>query len=47
MKAAQINKYGEGDVVVINENAQKPTIISDKILIETFAASVNPITGKW
>lgn len=46
MKAAQINKYGEGDVVVINENAQKPTISSDKILIETFAASVNPIDWK-
>lgn len=46
MKAAQINQYGEGDVVKINENAQRPTVTSEKILIETFAASVNPIDWK-
>lgn len=46
MKAAQINKYGEGDVVEIIQNLPKPTTASEKILIETFAASVNPFDWK-
>jgi NADPH:quinone reductase-like Zn-dependent oxidoreductase len=46
MKATQINEYGEGDVVKINQNVPKPTVTSGKILIETFAASVNPVDWK-
>jgi alcohol dehydrogenase len=46
MKAAQINRYGQGDVIEINKNAQKLEVTSEKILIETFAASVNPVDWK-
>jgi alcohol dehydrogenase len=46
MKAAQINKYGQSDAVEFNKNAQKPAVIPGKILIETFAASVNPVDWK-
>jgi NADPH:quinone reductase-like Zn-dependent oxidoreductase len=46
MKAAQINQYGQSDVVKFNKNAQNPIIIPGKILIETFAASVNPVDWK-
>src|SRR5260370_38969726 len=46
MKAAQIRKYGESDVVEINKNTQIPTVTDDKILVETFAASVNPVDWK-
>ncbi len=43
MKAAQINKYGGSDVVEINENAPKPTVSEGHLLIEVYAAGVNPL----
>ena len=46
MKAAQINKFGKEDVVIINNNAPKPRLSPGKILIETIAAGVNPLDWK-
>lgn len=46
MKAAQFNKYGGSEVVEINENAPKPTAAKGKVLIEVYAASLNPVDWK-
>lgn len=46
MKAAQINSYGEADVIQINEDTPKPTLKSGQILIENYAASINAIDWK-
>ncbi len=46
MKAAQINKYGGSEVVEINKNAQKPAASRGQILVEVYAAGVNPIDWK-
>lgn len=43
MKAAQISRYGGSDAVEINKNAPKPAIFEGKLLIETYAAGVNPV----
>ncbi len=45
-KAAQINKYGGSEVVEINKDAPKPTLSAGKILIEMYAAGVNPVDWK-
>ena len=45
MKAAQISKYGGVEVIEINENAPKPTLKEDQILVEIHAASLNPFDG--
>ncbi len=42
MKAAQINKYGGSEVVEINKNALKPTLSRGDLLVEVYAAGVNP-----
>lgn len=42
MKAAQISQYGGKEVVKTVNDAPKPTIKSDQLLIEVQAASVNP-----
>ena len=41
MKAAQINKYGDASVVQVNE-VNKPILKSDQVLVEIYAASLNP-----
>jgi len=46
MKAAQINTYGGGEVVEINENAPEPMIAPGKVLVEIYAAGVNPVDWK-
>ncbi len=46
MKAVQINKYGGSQVVEINENAPKPGISQGHLLIEVYAAGVNPVDWK-
>ncbi len=42
MKAAQINKYGGVDVIIINGTAAKPNPRQGQILVEVLAASINP-----
>ena len=46
MKAAQINKYGGSEVVKINKNMPKPAASQGKVLIEVYAAGVNPVDWK-
>ncbi len=46
MKAAQINKFGGSEVVEINKNAPKPAASRGQILVEVYAAGVNPIDWK-
>jgi NADPH:quinone reductase-like Zn-dependent oxidoreductase len=46
MKAVQINKYGSDEVVEINKNAPKPATSPGQILVEVYAAGVNPIDWK-
>jgi NADPH:quinone reductase-like Zn-dependent oxidoreductase len=46
MKAAQINRYGGKDSVSVNKDATKPTIAAGEILVEVYAASVNPFDWK-
>lgn len=42
MKAAQISKYGELDFIDINNDAPKPILKDDKVLVEIYAVSINP-----
>ncbi len=46
MKAVQINRYGGSEVFEINDNAQKPTPQKGQILVEEYAASINPFDWK-
>ncbi len=46
MKAAQITTYGGSGVVNINNNAPKPAVSKEKILVEVHAAGVNPVDWK-
>ncbi len=46
MRAAQFNKYGGSEVVEINENAPKPTVSQGHLLVEVYAAGINPIDLK-
>jgi len=46
MKAAQYNKYGGPEVLEINQNAPNPSAGSGQVLIEVYAASLNPFDYK-
>lgn len=46
MIAAQINKFEGCDAVEINKNASKPSVTPGKILVEVYAAGVNPVDYK-
>src|SRR3989338_1017643 len=46
MKSAQINQYGGSEVVEINQNAPMPTIAEGKVLVEVYAAGINPADWK-
>lgn len=43
MKAAQYNKYGGPEVIEIISSAPKPVISAEQVLVEVYAASINPI----
>jgi len=43
MKAAQFNNYGGPDVIEVDHNAPIPSLGEGQILIECYAASINPI----
>ena len=46
MKAIQIKKYGDNDVVEVNETASAPSLSSGKILVNIKASGVNPVDWK-
>ena len=46
MKSAQINKYGNSDVIEINENTPEPSLSPGKVLVAIKAAGVNPVDWK-
>src|SRR3989344_9099259 len=46
MKTAQINKYGGKEAVEINDTVSKPQAEEGKIVVEIYAAGVNPIDWK-
>lgn len=46
MKAAQINTYGSADVLQLNPNAPKPKPQAGEVLVEVYAAGVNPFDWK-
>jgi NADPH:quinone reductase-like Zn-dependent oxidoreductase len=46
MKRAQIRKYGGIEVVEVDENAPQPPVSKGQILVEVYAAGVNPVDWK-
>ena len=42
MKAVQISSYGGNDVIEIVDNVAKPSVGDGQILVEVYAASINP-----
>lgn len=46
MKAIQINAYGGNDVLKINTGASQPTAKIGQVLIQVYAASINPLDWK-
>jgi len=47
MKAAQFSKYGGPEVIVINPEAPTPQLKGGQILIENYAASINPFDATF
>ena len=45
MKAAQISDYGGSEVIKINE-ISKPILKEGQVLVEVYAAGINPIDYK-
>ena len=43
MKAAQFNKYGGPEVIEINNEAKKPELKEGQVLVEVYAAGLNPV----
>jgi NADPH:quinone reductase-like Zn-dependent oxidoreductase len=46
MKSIQIKKYGNSDVVEVNDNTSIPTVTVGKILVNVKASGVNPADWK-
>lgn len=46
MKAVQINAYGGNEVLGISENAPKPNLKKEQVLVQVYAASINPVDWK-
>ncbi len=46
MKSAQISRYGDSEVIEINQNTPLPCISSGKVLVEIKAAGINPVDWK-
>jgi alcohol dehydrogenase len=43
MKAARIDQYGGPEVITVVANADRPAISDDQLLVEVWAASLNPV----
>jgi NADPH:quinone reductase-like Zn-dependent oxidoreductase len=46
MRAAQLTKYGDSDVIEFTAEAPKPELKPGEVLIEVYAASINPFDVK-
>ena len=46
MKAVQIHRYGGQDVLELNQNAPEPVAGNGQVLVEVYAASINPVDWK-
>ena len=46
MKSIQIKRYGNSDVVEVNDNASIPSVSAEKILVNVKASGVNPADWK-
>src|ERR671924_1201460 len=46
MKSIQIKRYGNSDVVEVNNTASSPTVSTGKILVNVKASGVNPVDWK-
>jgi NADPH:quinone reductase-like Zn-dependent oxidoreductase len=46
MKSIQIKRYGNSDVVEVNNTASAPTVSTGKILVNVKASGVNPVDWK-
>lgn len=46
MKAVQINKFGGSEVIEVNNGAIKPALKLGQVLVEVYAAGINPIDYK-
>jgi alcohol dehydrogenase len=46
MKSIQIKRYGNSDVVEVNDTASVPTVSTGKILVNVKASGVNPVDWK-
>jgi NADPH:quinone reductase-like Zn-dependent oxidoreductase len=46
MKSVQIKRYGNSDVVEVNNTASSPTVSTGKILVNVKASGVNPVDWK-
>jgi alcohol dehydrogenase len=43
MKAAQIDQYGGAELIRIDQNATEPAVEAGQVLVEVYAASLNPV----
>ena len=46
MKSIQIKRYGNSDVVEVNDTASVPTVLTGKVLVNVKASGVNPVDWK-
>ena len=46
MKSIQIKRYGNSDVVEVNDTASVPTVSTGKVLVNVKASGVNPVDWK-
>ncbi|MDB5171079.1 MAG: NADPH:quinone oxidoreductase [Candidatus Saccharibacteria bacterium] len=46
MKAVQITKYGGQDAMQVNDSVERPTAVEGQVIIEVYAAAVNPFDAK-
>src|SRR5438874_432408 len=46
MKTIQISQYGGPEILQINKNTQKPALKKGQVLVENYAASINPFDYK-
>jgi alcohol dehydrogenase len=46
MKSVQINRYGNSDVIEINQNTHSLNLSAGKVLVDIKASGINPVDWK-